>query len=272
MKLIDPTIDLVRKVYSKPVPLQEELTNPFNANKRRNKKNTAIKLDDFPEDINEWEIRTFSKYFAEQYKIYIGGIYKITYVNDNMVMQSIFDFMEDNKLNKREHTKKFLDWCFSNKDMITSTQSYFLPTTVRNFLNKYYQDQIRRNDESVPLIDIFLEMESLYSNGRQREIYSKFGIPIASTYFINKKNFDYENVKINLITLFETLAEGNLEQKRLLGDIFQKSITRSPYLDSMYLLNWRDVFSSLVEKYTKESWWKDDDYLGKPRFDFDKIL
>ncbi len=271
MKTIDPTIDLVRKVYSKPVPLQSELTNPFNANKRRKTKSTEIKVDEFPDDINKWDNRTFSKYFGEQYKIHVGGFYKITFTSDNQIMQSILDFMEDNKLSKKEHAKLFLDWCFANKDVIISSQSYFLPTTIRNFLNKYYQDQIRQNDDTTPLIDIFSEIEELYANGRQREIYSKYGIPVASTYFINKKNFDYENVKINLFTLFETLAEGNIEQKRLLGDIFQKSIARSPYLNSMYLLDWRDTFSSLADKYKKESWWKDDDYLGKPRFDYDKI-
>jgi len=56
-----------------------------------------------------------------------------------------------------------------------------------------------------------------------------------------------------------------------LSDIFQKSISRSPYIPEFALLNWRDLFF-LAKKFSKESWWREEDYPGEPRFKYDKFL
>jgi len=269
---IDPTIELVRSVYSKPVPLQSELSNPFNSNKRRKKTANLQNTNEIPENINEWGVKDFCRYFAQEYKSNIGGMYKITFSSDTTLIHHFQEFMEDNKLDKLEHTKKFIDWCFLNKAIILQQSGHVLLTSFRQFLNRYYQDTIASKNTSFTLIDIYSELLLMDKNGKQREIYSKFGIPIASTYFINKKNITEESVIENLKILFETLAEGTSDQKRLLGDVFQKSINRSPYIETMNLLNWREVFLEIIAKYKNEVWWKEEDYPGNPRFDFNKLI
>ena len=72
--------------------------------------------------------------------------------------------------------------------------------------------------------------------------------------------------------LFESLSKGTAEDKILLQTIIQRSISRSPYPAEFSLLDWREHFELLVEKYKIESWWRDEDYPGSPRFDYDKFI
>ena len=72
--------------------------------------------------------------------------------------------------------------------------------------------------------------------------------------------------------LFLTLSKGNAEEKKLISDTFQKSISRSPYLPEFDLLDWREIFVKYTAKYKEETWWRDEDYPGKPRFQFDKFI
>jgi hypothetical protein len=272
-RVIDPTIELIHKIYAQPVPLKSELSNPFAANRRKRKTiDTRLESDVLDADVSKWETRDFCKYFAQEYKAHIGGTYKITYTSDQMVVREIFDFMEDNKLPKNEDCKKFIDWCFQNKNIIIQQTGYLMPSTIRHFLNRYYQDSIVPQHSSNYKIDIYDELAILDKTGKHRELYSKFGIPIASTYFINKKNIPEEAVIDNLHLLFDTLASGNSEQKQFLTNIIQKSINRSPYIPEMNLLNWRGVFEDILVKYKSEKWWREEDYIGSPRFDFKKLI
>ena len=72
--------------------------------------------------------------------------------------------------------------------------------------------------------------------------------------------------------LFDTLLKGGAEEKKLVEDTFQKSISRSPYLPEFDLLDWREIFIKYTAKYKEETWWREEDYPGKPRFQFDKFL
>lgn len=269
----DPTIDLIRKVYSEPVPLQSELTNPFNANKRKRKTtDKSLVSDELDADIQTWEVKDFCKYFAQEYKKSFGGTYKVTYVSDGPIFKQILGFMEDNKIDKNQYCKNFIDWCFENKALIIQAQGFILPTTIVYSLNKYYQDKVYKNDKEEALIDIFDDIEYLDKNGKHKEIYSKFGIPVSATYLIHKKKIPLDAVVSNLKMLFEMLSTGNSQQMNLLESIFQKSIFRSPYIPEMELLDWRDVFDEFLLKSKKENWWENNDYPGMPRFDFKKLL
>lgn len=269
----DPTINLIRKVYAEPVPLQSELTNPFKANKR-NKKNIdkSLVTDELDSDIQTWEVKDFCKYFAAEYKKSIGGLYKLSYVSDGPIFKQILGFMEDNKIDKNQNCKNFIDWCFENKAIIIQSHGFLLPNTMVYFLNRYYQEKIYVNNKSEALIDIFDDIDYLDKNGKHKEIYSKFGIPISATYLVNKKKIPLDAVISNLKMLFEMLSTGNAQQVNLLESIFQKSIYRSPYIPEMELLDWRDVFDEFLSKSKKENWWENSDYPGIPRFDFKKLL
>ena len=267
----DPTYDFVKGIYMQHIPLQTELVNPFQANKRQRKKPVAKVLKEAPEELKDWTAKNFTDYFFNEYKRVFSGVYRVTYTSDNKIINIIADFMEDNQLDKNEWTKKFIDWCFSNKTVIMQRSGHFLLIEFPHYLNRYYQDVIHTNS-STPLIDIFDEVRTLAKLGRSKELFSKYGIPIVCSYYAHANNISKEDFISGLNQLFETLSKGNAEEKKLISDTFQKSISRSPYLPEFDLLDWREIFIKYTAKYKEETWWRDEDYPGKPRFQFDKFL
>ena len=267
----DPTYDFVKGIYMQHIPLQTELVNPFQANKRQRKKPVAKVLKEAPEELKDWTAKNFTDYFFNEYKRVFSGVYRVTYTSDNKIINIIADFMEDNQLDKNEWTKKFIDWCFLNKTVIMQRSGHFLLIEFPHYLNRYYQDVIHTNS-STPLIDIFDEVKTLAKLGRSKELFSKYGIPIVCSYYAHANNISKEDFISGLNKLFETLSKGNAEEKKLISDTFQKSISRSPYLPEFDLLDWREIFIKYTAKYKEETWWRDEDYPGKPRFQFDKFL
>ena len=271
-ELADPIYKLMTDVYKRPVPAQSELSNPFAANKRRRKTSLSDKSNSLSENVEEWNAKDFVHYFSQCYFKNYNATYKITYSSDCSVISEIQDFMSDNSLEVNSKTREFIDWCFDNKALISTRTGYFFLVSTRQFLNRYYQDKIISQNPNHNLLDFFNDVESLYINNRSKEIYSKYGIPIASTFLINKKNIDKEKVKSGLIQWILSLSSGNNEQRKMLTSILQKSISRSPYIDNFELLDWRDVLNDVIEKFKNESWWREEDYPGSPRFKFDKFL
>jgi len=267
----DSTYDFVKGIYMQHVPLQTELVNPFQANKRQRKKPIVKTLKEAPEDLKDWTAKNFTDYFLNEYKKAFDGIYRVTYTSDNKIINIIADFMEDNKLDKNEWTKKFIDWCFINKTVIMQRSGFFLLMEFPHYLNRYYQDAINTNS-TAPLIDIYDEVRNLAKLGRSKELFSKYGIPVVCTYYANTQKISKEDFISGLNQLFLTLSKGNAEEKKLIADTFQKSVSRSPYLPEFDLLDWREIFVKYTAKYKEETWWRDEDYPGNPRFQFDKFL
>jgi len=267
----DPTYDFVKGIYMQHVPLQSELVNPFQANKRQRKKPVVKTLKEAPEDLKDWTAKNFTDYFLNEYKKAFDGVYRVTYTSDNKIINIIADFMEDNKLDKNEWTKKFIDWCFINKTVIMQRSGHFLLMEFPHYLNRYYQDVINTNS-TTPLIDIYDEVKNLAKLGRSKEMFSKYGIPIVCTYYANTQKISKEDFISGLNQLFLTLSKGNAEEKKLIADTFQKSVSRSPYLPEFEMLDWREIFINYTAKYKEETWWRDEDYPGNPRFQFDKFI
>ena len=267
----DPTYDFVKGIYMQHVPLQSELSNPFQANKRQRKKPVIKSLKEAPEDIKDWTAKNFTDYFFNEYKKAFNGVYRVTYTSDNKIINIIADFMEDNNLDKNAWTKSFIDWCFINKTLIMQRSGHFLLMEFPHYLNRYYQDVINTNS-STPLIDIYDDVVRNAKLGRSKELFSKYGIPIICTYYAHAQNIKKDDFISGLNRLFENLSGGSVEDKKLIENIFQKSISRSPYLPEFDLLDWREIFIKYTAKYKEETWWREEDYPGKPRFQFDKFL
>ena len=267
----DPTYDFVKGIYMQHIPLQTELVNPFQANKRQRKKPVAKVLKEAPEELKDWTAKNFTDYFFNEYKRVFSGVYRVTYTSDNKIINIIADFMEDNQLDKNEWTKKFIDWCFVNKEVMIKKNGHFLLMNLPSFLNRYYQDVVV-SDHKTPLINIYDEVVILANAGKSKEIYSKYGIPAASTYYMQTKNISEKDIISGLQKLFQSLSEGTIEDRKLLESIFQKSITRSPYIQEFAVLDWREIFQDLADKFKDETWWRDEDYPGAPRFDYSKFI
>lgn len=260
-------------VYNLGVPLQSEIANPFKP-KPRSKKNSLLPktIQEPDDDFTSWNSRDFVDYFALQYQKIIGGVYKKTYSSDCSHINSIKDFMDSNELDMNEWTKKFIDWCFINKEYISSLSGSFLLSGLNKQLNTYYQQVISVNKQSKPIVDIFDELADMVINGKTKEALTIYGIPIVSTYIQNFKNISDKSLIIGYNKLFKTLSDGDADTQKLLTKIIQRSISRSPYPDEFVMLNWRNEFSGYIEKYKNELWWRNDDYSGSYQYNFNRFI
>lgn len=271
LKKQDRTVELIMSIYAQSVPAQSELANPFSANKRRKKPSLITpKEKALPESIADWSSRDFVDYFCDNYFKFLSAKYKKTYTTDCALINEIFDFMTDNNLDKNEYTKKFLDWCFLNSNSFSNTANPMLLMNLRKHLNKFYQDVVIHGSQN-SLIEIYADIKEMDESGRAKEILFKYGIPIACNYFVNTKNVPLDQVISGFSKLFEKLDSGTPDEKKLLMNAVQKSISRSPYIPEFHLLDWRDEFD-ILHKFSKESWWKDRDYPGDPRFNYHKFI
>ena len=277
----DPAYKIVSRIMSTPVPLQSELSNPFNSNKR--KKKLVLNADDkkdntLSDDVTLWTVKSFVDYFADSYYKKNGGYYKKTYSSDNVVFNEIGKFMASNGLQKQEWTKKFIDWSFENHDTIVKKSNYFLPTTIKNYLNHFYQEEVMPKVEEDSIERTYFESTILEDikvadeDGKASEIYIRFGIPIASSYFIQIRGISSDIVEKGINNFLSKLAQGDLKAKEKIGLVLQKSIMRSPYPQEFSLLDWRDKFETFAKLHTKENWWRDKDYSGKPLSEYQRLI
>ena len=272
-KQLDSTVQMVMDIYKKPVPLQSEIANPFSANKRQRKKKISVDSNhELPEDVQDWNTRNFVDFYAEQYFSFFKAIYKKTYASDCTVISEIFTFFEQNNQDKLQRTKEYIEWAFINNTYVTKTSGVFLLTSLRGFMNYFMQEKILNQRDVNRTINVYEDVHKLASQGKTKEVFAKFGIPIAATYFTNKKEINDKDMIAGIKLLIETLTQGDSEQKNMLIEIVNKSIDRSPYPESFKLTNWREKFPVLAEQFNKESWWKDRDYSGKPNFDVERFL
>lgn len=264
---------MIMDVYKRDVPLQSEITNPFSANKRQRKKTLVPKAPNgLPEEVNAWNSRNFVDYFAEQYHKHFSGTYKKTYSSDCSFINQIFEFMEANELDRNENTKKFIDWSFVNSQIVSSKNGVFLLATIKNHLNSYFQQAVLDTREKSIQIDIFSDIVKLDKNGKTREVFITYGIPLAATYFVNHKNISLKNVIAGLQQLFSTFANSGNEEKLFISKVIQRSISRGPYIDDFELLDWRDVFKEVIEPFKSELWYREEDFSGKPQYKLEKFL
>ena len=277
----DPAYQIVARIMSKPVPLQSELTNPFAANKRKKKimLNPDEKKDiTMPDDVLIWSSKNFVDYFAEIYKEKTGGYYKKTYASDNAIFAEIGKFFSSNGLQKQEWTKKFIDWCFNNKSIIIEKSGYLLPTSIINYLNHFYQEEVMPKveedtiDRSYFESSLLDEIMQVDKESKASHLFYRFGIPIAATYFLQIKGLKEDTVVKGLQFFLNTLANGDAEQKNTLSVVCERSVMKSPYPSEFNFLDWRDRYKTVISQFANENWWRDNDYKGKPLSEYNKLI
>jgi hypothetical protein len=268
----DEAMNIVKEIMSKKVPTQSSLANPF--------KNTrsSSKRKDRGDSVESWSARDFVDYFSDIYSHSIGGKYLRTYSSDGAVFSEIMNFMSSNGLQKSIWTKKFIDWCFDNVDYIRKNTDYVYPQNIRPFVNKFYQDMVipEVEEETIERIHfettILEDIKQADAEGKASEIFVRFGIPVAATYFICYKNFKPDVVESGLRNLIEKYMSSDVESKSKILQMFYRSVIKSPYPLGFEMLDWRERFKEYCEKYHEDTWWRNKDYNGKYLSEYDKIL
>lgn len=281
VKKDDVAAAIIERIMSQPIPAEGQLINPLKAEKRTRKPSQVtmgdLSVDEFDSDVRTWTVRTFVDYFAKKWQKETGGNYKKTYTSDQIVFQDIGKFMASNGLEKREWTKKFVDWCFKRRAEITKRSGHFMPQTIRGYLNQFYQDvvmpmveenQVERDYVETPILD---EIKQADEEGRANEIFLRFGIPLAATYFVVTRGFKESTVEKGLTRMIESLATGTPAERESLGLMFRRSIIRSPYPNWFVFLDWRERYAKQIQAFQDENWWREEDYRGRELPEYSKL-
>lgn len=284
VKKEDVAATIIERIMSSAVPAEGQLQNPLNAEKK-SRKGGQMSMNDvaapaqtgLPDDVGLWTTRSFVDYFAKKWQTETGGNYKKTYVSDQAVFNEIGKFMASNGLERNEWTKKFIDWCFKRRAEIVKKSGHFMPSTIRQYLNQFYQDtvmpmvetdKVARVHVEVPILD---EIKIADEEGRANEIFLRFGIPIAATFFICHKGLKASVIEKGLDAMVEKLASGPAADRERLEGMFHKSVLRSPYPVWFEFLDWRDRYAKYTKPYVDANWWREDDYRGRPLPEYDKL-
>lgn len=277
-KVDDNVRDIINRILTSPVPGEGQLTHPIQS-KKREKKEGQITLGDVDikekNNVADWNSKDFVDYFANKFQEVTNGNYRRVYRADGTAFQAMLHFFASNGLDKSEWTKKFIDWAFSRRDLIHRKFGYFNPHTILNTINYFYQDEIlpliecekiQRTVEEISLLD---ELTEAFATGDDIEVFIKYGIPITATYMMHVRNVNgtrlVEAIRKRLIILLQ--SDRNEVKK-----IFHKSIINSPYRPDYELLDWRDIYSDIAKSFELESWWRENDYKGKPLEKYKEIV
>lgn len=275
----DELLEMVKEIMATPVPEKESLSNPFKITRTRKISTEDKRLTPnlLAHDIKDWTARTFVDYFSLEYFKKFNNKYRKVYGSDGKVFNDIMRFMASNGVNKRIYTKKLIDWVFENTDEVLKHTSYIDSNAVFKMINYFFQEEIlpqvedNKIDRSHQEENILDEIQEADREGKVSEIFARFGIPVAATYFVQYKGVSYDVVFKGLIAYIEKLRQGDIQSQLRVSQIFQRSILRSPYSDNFSMLDWRESLSKYCKDYYNEKWWRDEDYKGRPLKEYNRL-
>jgi hypothetical protein len=265
--------DIVKKVMQEPVPMNGQLIHPMRSGSKHKIKQVTIadaKSLNLPTDVKFWTPKSFVDYFAKKYQESFDANYRKVYRSDMMLVQNMGDFLVSNGLDRNSWTKKLIDWGFRRRDEILRKEHHFTLQEVLRQINYFYQqevlpkveeNEIERDTQDTVLLE---EIQKADEDGKITEVFVRFGIPVAVTYIVNFRNIPIENIIDATEQRIKLLYNGSTVEKTQLEKILQSSVIGSPYPSGFMALDWRQMFSSFVNKYKTEPWWRDEDYRGKP--------
>lgn len=275
-KTIDATTEVVQNVMSQFIPPEGQLINPFKAKKRENKQVTLHDLLDkkatntLSKDPNQWTNKQMVEYFARAYQTATGGNYKVTYVSDVPIIKSIGDFMASNGLQRNEWTKNLIDWSLEHSEDIKKRYGYITLNSVFNAINLFYQSVVlpRVEEDTVErdILDTSLleEIKQAEAAGKATEIFARYGLPVTITYLHCIKGYALDKIIKATEDRLEALSKGSAADREIIQRIMTSSVIGSPYPPTFFGIDWRQKFSTYCKQFHSETWWRQEDYKGKP--------
>ena len=274
---------LMERIMSSPVPDQGQLKHPTRKDKKPRPEQASINdIQDanwgLPSDSALWSVKMFTDYFAKRYMDDTGANYKRSYKSDNQTFSEVGKFMASQGLERKEWTKRFIDWCIERRESIQRQQRYFNPQTICHSLNDFVQDVVLPQVETQEVVRSFNdtllleELKKVDEEGKAPSVFQMYGLPLAATYFVKVRGFTEEQIISGAEKYVKKLRESGQTGRDQLATLLQKSIINSAYPEGFFLLDWRIRMESMVKIYWGERWWRDEDYKVKPNPQYDAIL
>lgn len=286
VKDIDPIKAIIERILGETVPAEGQLKHPLEPKSRRGAyQHTAAELlaksekrSDFPDEIAEWTTRHFVDYTAKRIQEETGGNYKKLYRADIGYIQQIQRFMGSSGLAKNEWARNFIEWCLRRRAAISRKDGYFTIQVIPRYLNQFLQEEVlpkveqgdvSRDHHDTSLLD---EIRQADSEGQATEIIVRFGLPVATTYFVMTKGFKEASLRAAFRDRCAKMLSGGAEGREQLSRVFQSSVLGSPYPEGFLLTDWRGEYAGLLEPFEGDAWYRAEDYKGRPLAKYAAVL
>lgn len=265
--------ELAQETMLRPVPNRGLLFHPADVKKRESRQGKQVTFDDIlkkkndlPEDVAHWTARNFVDYFAQQFQVNTGGNYRRVYKTDCIIVAEIMRLLDENSLEKHEHTKKLIDWGFNNRMQVLERSKYMSVQALLDNVNYYVQRQSAntnkpKSDEKIDM-SLIKEIEEALKTTDAFDLFEKYGIPIMVTYFAAIKDMPEEQL-VQRASVRLTEIKGMPNGKKRLINIARSSISSAPYPEEFCALNWRELFEATFKSLRIETWWKNTDVVGE---------
>ena len=257
----EDTIEKLITVYKNSFSTGSTLIKPAKERKTPSINDPSNKI------LFSWKTRDYTSYFTVKYKEIFELEYKLSYESDAKIINQILLFLQSLGTDYKQHCKKFIDWCFENRDLIIKRSQYFTLLTCKNFINEYIQFAMmdiknETNQKTTIEYDFLSDLDKLYNEKKMLMSLKRYGIVIIATYLFYQK-------KLTLDQIIENINKLNLEESDY-EKISRTTIIRSPYLDEMILKNWRELFEKF--KFWDLPWWRTNDYYGNIHHNYKDLI
>lgn len=231
--------------------------------------------------VEQWSDRDFVEYFVDECANH-GIPYTKNYSRDTHQVKQIHRAMKQTGHEDRLILKRFLDWAFTNSDVVIKSQKFFtlgtLPAVLNMFLQtlKFNPDEVKEEiveAEGPPRWGGNLAEMMLYTYREEKTagLLIKYGIPLTAA-FLMKGQFSLERITKGIADrLTKLVVNGRQDDCRTVA---KQSIANSPYPGGFPLKNWRDDFHEIwkASNCKAETWWREEDNWGKPYIDYEFFI
>lgn len=255
--LSDEVVAEAPRVTSKQVDWQEQLSR-------------------MPAKVSEWGSKDFVHWFAGTMKERVGIPYSINYARDVSKLNEIKGELKRLGLTGKEDLKSFLDWAFEKNVTITEREGVFSLTSIMRYINEYLQTAsvlAKTEEQERPKLgyDLLVAMATEGKENATLGILRRFGIPLTVTYFERVKGMARDKVMEGIVSRIDKMLAQ--EKGDVAREIFQRSISNSPYPEWMSLSDWRSAFEEQVRisKSRSQKWWRQADFEGLPFEEYDAL-
>jgi len=247
--------------------VEQNLNSLLNMPPIENSKNSWFDLDFhiLPNNTNEWSNKDFVHYFVQELHKIHNIPYVIEYSRDCSSIKKIKDQLLEINITDYKRVKDFIDWSIKNYNKLKEDAKRFDLPTLNKFINSFLQfnDFDNTNEKRKLGFNIFEKMNQEIQENKKNGmiiLLKQFGIPLTASFYV-KNGFELDKIKNGIEIRLKRFGENDII---LLQNTMQRSIDFSPYPEWFSLIDWRNIFTSIISQYKLENfkWWREVDYAG----------
>jgi hypothetical protein len=234
----------------------------------------VVQKHSISENVEEWSSKDFVHWFVSNLHSKLNLPYIIEYSRDCAAIKRIKDQLLLIGYNEQLIIKSFLTWGMDNYSYIKQNNERFDLPTIGRFLNDFIQQELVSSDDINPvermLTNIYKDVLDIVKHKEKAmtELLIHYGIPITGQCYIKTGN-GAEKINNGIANRLNYFLENDIMK---LEDVARRSIDYSPYPQVFAFIDWRERYKAVWVSVSKQRWWRNNDYGGKPAAEYNKFI